>query len=205
MVFGHTLPLLKALAAHRLRGSPVPPPHAVKAYWLRRFQKRYRAEVFVETGTYHGASVDAMLHSCREIYTIEVDPGLCARAQRRFSDYPHVHVIHGDSGQVLMALLPTLMDRCLFWLDGHFSGAGTARAADRDTPIQDELAAIGSHHRKDHVILIDDARLFDDSDDYPHLETLRRLLSEINPRYAVRVMDDMIQAYPPRRAPSWTK
>jgi hypothetical protein len=201
MTFPQALCLLRAFVGHRLHGSPIPPPHAVKVYWLRRFQKRYRTEVFVETGTYYGASVDAMLHSCRQIYTIELDPELWAQAQRRFSDYPHVHVIHGDSGQVLMALLPKLTARSLFWLDGHFSGAGTARTPNRDTPIQDELAAIGSHHRKDHVILIDDARLFDGSNGYPHVETLRHLLSEINPDYTVRIVDDMIQAYPPESAP----
>jgi hypothetical protein len=47
----------------------------------------------------------------------------------------------------------------LFWLDGHFCG-GVSAHGDKGTPILEELNLILSHRVKEHVILIDDARLF---------------------------------------------
>ena len=60
----------------------------------------------------------------------------------------------------------------------------------------EELAAIGSHQRRDHVILIDDARCFDGTNDYPSLERVVSILKQVNSQYCVRVWDDIIQAYP---------
>jgi hypothetical protein len=150
----------------------------------------------VETGTFIGTTVAAMRSRFEQIYTIELDNDLWKRASERFSKHPHVHVVHGDSNQVLPVILASLSDRCLFWLDGHFSG-GNAMRGPKDTPIAEELAAIKQHHRKDHVILIDDARLFNGRNDYPHLEDVCSLLKEINPDYAIKVVDDIIQAYLP--------
>lgn len=185
---------IRPLVRHRFAGSPVPPPHEVKLYWLRRFQTSYALETLVETGTYQGTTVAAMLSQFERIYTIELDHTLWARASERFSKYPHVGVILGHSGDVLPTILAAISDRCLFWLDGHFSCGDTARGT-RDTPIVEELAAIRSHFRKDHILLIDDARLFDGTSDYPALHILTSMLGEINPEYTVRVVDDMIQAY----------
>lgn len=179
---------------HRLRGSPVPPPHAIKIYWLRRMQRRFAAPVLVETGTYYGTTVAALLHTFDQVYTIELGEMFWQKAQNRFAAYPHVHVLQGNSGEVLPAVLAGITERCIFWLDGHYSGAETARA-DKDTPILEELAAIRQHSRKDHVILIDDAMLFNSSQLYPGLTSVQLVLQEINPSYHVRVVDNIIQAF----------
>ena len=47
----------------------------------------------------------------------------------------------------------------LFWLDGHYSGGETAKG-DADSPLREELEAIGRHPIKTHVIPIDDVRSF---------------------------------------------
>lgn len=188
---------IRPLVYHRLAGCPVPPPHEVKLYWLGHFQASYGLETLVETGTYQGTTVAAMVHRFERVYTIEVDHTLWRRAHDRFSKYPHVQVIQGDSADILPAILVRISDRCLFWLDGHFSGAETARGR-KDTPIVEELAAIRSHCRKDHVVLIDDARLFCGANGYPALDTVTSMLRDINPKYMVRVVDDIIQAYLPK-------
>ncbi len=185
----------RMLIAHRLQGSPIPPPHAIKLYWIKQYQQKFQLTTLVETGTLHGATVAAMLHQFKKINSIELDSDLYQRAQSKFEQYSHVQIWNGDSKNLLPEILPDISDRCLFWLDGHFSGAGTARG-DIDTPIVEELAAIRAHDRCDHVILIDDARLFDGTSDYPHLTELRRLLMEINPGYSVKVVDDIVQVFP---------
>ena len=191
---------ISAVAYHRLAGSPIPPPHIIKLRWLRRFQKSYALRTLVETGTYKGTTVAAMLDQFEQIYTIELDYELWERADDRFLQYPHVHVVQGDSGEVLPSILASIFNRCLFWLDGHFSGGETARGG-TDTPIVEELAAICSHQRKDHVVLIDDARLFNGRNGYPTLDGVASMLKEINPDYTIRVVDDIIQAYLPKLHP----
>ena len=67
------------------------------------------------------------------------------------------------------AIIEELAEPALLWLDGHYSGPGSAHG-DLDTPIRAELeAAVLAPHGS--VILIDDARIFDgqpEHDDEPH-------------------------------------
>lgn len=187
-----------AFLHHRLSGSPVPPPHRVKRFWLARLARRHGCRTLIETGTYQGDMVDAMLPVFRRIVTIELDPGLAEAAVRRFRERPEVTVIHGDAGQVLERVLSEVDERFAFWLDGHYSGPGTALGA-RPTPILAELEAIGRHHRKDHLILIDDARCFGNEEGYPALARVVGSLRAIHAGYRVVVRDDMIQALPAQR------
>jgi hypothetical protein len=151
--------------------------------------------VFIETGTYLGTTTAAMARRFRSIYTVELDLILWAQAQDRFSAFPNIHVVQGDSGEVLPRILESVTERCLFWLDGHFSGGNTA-GADRVAPIVQELVAIAGHGRRDHVILIDDARRFTGRGGFPVLGSVVALLREVNPGYAIRLRDDILQAYP---------
>ena len=104
-------------------------------------------------GTYQGDMVAAMLPVFRRIVTIELDPELARAAVRRFHDRPEVEVVQGDAGRVLDDVLARIDERCAFWLDGHYSGPGTALGS-RPTPILAELAAIARHRRRDHLILL---------------------------------------------------
>ncbi len=52
-------------------------------------------------------------------------------------------------------------------LEANIIGDGTARA-EVDTPIMQEMKLIASHQLRNHVILIDDARLFVGTADYPN-------------------------------------
>ena len=107
---------------------------------------------------------------------------------------PNVTILQGDSGEVLRGLLPRIDRPALFWLDGHFSDADTARSA-LITPIRTELDHILAHPlARRHVILIDDARLFNGEDDYPTLESLNAVLARAG-FPACRVQDDIIRIH----------
>jgi hypothetical protein len=170
------------------------PPHTIKLRWIQYFGNACKVHTLVETGTYYGITVGAMLQRFEQIYTIELAAELSERAEKQFAGYPHVHVLPGNSAEVLPALLEVISEKCLFWLDGHYSGPGTARGS-ADSPIVGELSAIRKHPRNDHVILIDDARLFDGTNGYVTQQEAFSLLREINPRYTIRQRDDIIQAY----------
>ena len=110
--------------------------------------------------------------------------------------YPKIQIVQGDSGEKLPEVLHHISEPILFWLDGHYSGGFTARAA-LDTPVADELRTIFAHPVKNHIILIDDARLFNGTDDYPTIEELEMLVHSFRPDYQISVRHDVIRAHPP--------
>jgi hypothetical protein len=79
----------------------------------------------------------------------------------------------------------------IFWLDGHYSGDITAKG-DKECPILEELAAIFSGEKHDHILLIDDARLFNGTHDYPTLEDVKTFIHKENPTATINVDFDMI-------------
>jgi len=173
-------------------GRPVPPPHPIKRRVLVNYQKRHRLRVLIETGTYLGEMVEAMQRRFEKIYSIELSPELYARARERFSEAENVRIALGDSARVLPMILAELHEPALFWLDGHFSEGNTAKG-DRETPILDELDAIFRNEVKGHVVLIDDARCFDGTGDYPTLAELERFVRARNPNASFEVRDDIIR------------
>jgi hypothetical protein len=167
--------LVKKLAVLKWKatGRPAPPPHAVKQQVILAFTKTFKYDVFVETGTYLGAMIWTVLKDFKKIYTVELSTSLHKRAVAMFRKYPHVHCLQGDSGVVLHQLVPSINEGAIFWLDGHYSGGITA-LGDQVCPIYNELDAIIAHDRYDHLILIDDARLFMNGEQgYPSLEEVR--------------------------------
>jgi hypothetical protein len=116
--------------------------------------------------------IQAVKNDFRQIYSIELQTELWERAKQKFAADKHITLLQGDSGEVLATVLAELDQPALFWLDGHYSGDITAKG-ELVTPIQKELEQIFAHTlAAQHVILIDDARLFVGKDDYPTLETI---------------------------------
>ena len=173
-----------------VRGKPRPKvPHMVKQKAISSFAERFGLQVMVETGSNLGHMINAQKDRFREIYSIELDEWLAARARRKFAAYPHIHLYQGDSGVVLPTIVPTLKDRCLFWLDAHWG--------DESAPIKQELECIYRHPVRDHVLLIDDARWFDGRGDYLSIDDLRQHAAREYPGSVVEVEDDIIRIYNP--------
>lgn len=180
----------------QLRGQPVPPPHAVKESVLRHYACRYSLKTLVETGTFLG-DMAAELHGVFEtIYTIELSQELHARSVTRFRRWPHIHPLQGDSANVLPVVLAELREPALFWLDGHYSGGITAHGT-LGTPIIQEVQLIFAHQVRNHVIVIDDARCFNGTEDYPHLDEFLKWIKTIRPDYSTEVSGDSIRLTPP--------
>lgn len=188
------LKLMREIARHRSGCGAAGNQHAIKLAWIDYFREVYSVGIMIETGTYYGQTVEALLRKFKSIYTIELAQDLWEMTNQKFARFPHVHVMRGNSADVLPKVINEISERCLFWLDGHYSGPGTARGP-MDSPIVSELATIRRHARKNHVILIDDARLFDGTNGYMTLQGAFSILKEINASYTIRVKDDMIQAY----------
>jgi hypothetical protein len=175
----------------------------------------------------------------RKLYTFELGEEICQIASNRFklfqeykgdiskfdfhSDnkdldfksretymYDTIELINSDSVQGLKQLLSYINERCCFWLDAHAGAAKYARGP-KDVPLLDEIATIGTHHIKNHLIAIDDAHLFgkiqfdkntnEKTCDYTEItiDNVKEALVKINPNYKIEIISpyqhEMLVAY----------
>jgi hypothetical protein len=179
----------------RLKGSPLPPPHAYKIATVRRYARTYGLRTLVETGTFMGDMLEAQKADFDRLMSIELSPELHAKARQRFAADPKVELIQGDSGQLIQGIVAGLQGPALFWLDGHYSGGETALGS-LQTPIVQELHAVLAAPQR-HVMLIDDARCFNGTQDYPDLASLEAIVRKLKPDRSFAVEDDLIRICPP--------
>jgi hypothetical protein len=176
----------------RLRGRHIPAPPIVKQRIVKALLRRSGASTVVETGTFRGDMVEALAPVAARIISIELDDALHAAAQRRFAGQPQVELLHGDSGGLLPRILSQLDRPALFWLDGHYTGAGSART-EVDSPIIAEIEALLEHPVRGHVVLIDDAREFSGTRGYPTIDQLRAMILARQPLSQFVVADDIVR------------
>jgi hypothetical protein len=190
----------EAISAHKkiilwyLTGRAIPPPHVVKQNIIKYYAKKLRPQYFIETGTYMGEMIDAVLNTFPKIISIEFDPALVERAKNKFSSYVHVTILQGHSGKVLPSVIPNITEPCLFWLDAYFSGGVTSQS-DLETLIAKELKTLLEHSCADHVILIDDARNFTEQNNYPTLDEVKKLVASKRRDWVVEVDADIIRIH----------
>lgn len=169
-----------------------PPPHIVKQEAVRRAAQAGGIRAFVETGTLHGDMIAAVASDFDRLYSIELSHELYLLARLRFLGRRHINLIQGDSSEKLAALLDTIDCPCVFWLDGHYGGGVMARGK-KDVPIVEELTAILAHRIREHVILIDDAGIFERAaGDTPSLAELEEMIRAVSSTCDFVVEDNMI-------------
>jgi hypothetical protein len=198
----HPYRLRRDLKAWERSGRSTPPPHQVKRRIVSTYGAEFGTKILIETGTFRGDMVDAMKDRFEAIYSIELSPRLCALARHRFHRRPHICILRGDSRNMLPEILAEISAPCLFWLDGHYSGGDTAGSGTK-TPVVDELRTILIHRFPEgggqHVVLIDDARCFDGTHDYPRLDQLQELTAALCPGREFSIAEDVIRIHSPRR------
>lgn len=182
----------KVVAQWVKNNSPVPAPHYVKQDIIDQYGKKYACPILVETGTYLGDMIEAQRNDFKQLYSVELNETLHTNAVSRFKNFPHISILKGDSGKVLFELVPKLNGKTLFWLDGHYSG-GVTSSGEIECPIYKELDAIFNHNNYQHIILIDDARCFDGTHDYPTMQELERYVANRNAAYKITVAADIIR------------
>lgn len=192
--FGRSAVGNASVAVWHLKGRAGPPPSRLKRRIIRRFGALYDTRVLVETGTFRGGTVDALRRSFGHVFSIELSDFYYDQATQKFKDVPNVTIIQGDSGDVLAGLVATLDAPAMFWLDAHWSGGKTAQST-IDSPVSSELSALLASDIP-HVILIDDARLFDGTDGYPSLNDLRTEVALGRIHRDVVVESDIIRLTP---------
>jgi len=176
-----------------ISGNPtIPPSYEIKRQIIEKYESQFDAKIFIETGTYLGDTVFALKDKFKKLISIELDINLFEKSKERLGPYKHIELIQGDSSKVLPSIINEINEPILFWLDGHYSGIGTAKG-EGNTPILKELDIILNHHIKNHVILIDDARCFIGESGYPTIEELQKFVYKINNKMFFSVENDIIR------------
>jgi hypothetical protein len=121
---------------------------------------------FIETGTNRAGTARWAARHFDRVISIESDPKLHRTATQRVASYANVDLRLGLSQDVLKTLIPELSRPALVWLDAHWSGGVTA-GEDAECPLLEEIAVIDAG-TVEHLILIDDARLFLNPPPMPH-------------------------------------
>lgn len=176
------------------KGKPLPVSNLSKQEALREFQRKYEVKILVETGTYLGDTLYSLSADFEQLYSIELSEHYYRMAKKRFKKMPQIHLLQGDSGKVLKELVPKLKSKALFWLDGHYSGGLTAKG-DKECPVFEELNSIFASPFQ-HLIFIDDARLFVGKNDYPTIQQMRDFVKQQNASYDFSIENDCIRLVP---------
>lgn len=157
--------------------------------------------IFVETGTFHGSTTRWASNNFEIVHTIEREESLYSLHSNELAKIKGVTPYLGDSRDILPRIVKGVRgERVVYWLDGHWSGAGTAGEHD-ECPLLDELACLSS--RTEDIILIDDARLFLCAPPLPHnpsqwptISDIVNLLPASTNKPLVQIVDDVIFIVP---------
>ena len=171
-------------------------PQDEKRKLILDYAKTYTCNVFVETGTYKGDTLEACRSHFKELYSIELSPELFRGSRDRFVGVQNIHIYEGNSGELLPEIVKKINEPALFWLDAHYSGGETAQGPE-DSPIVKELDFLLNYSAFNNCILIDDARCFNGKSGYPRINVLRRMIEEKNKKdgtvLQLQVKNDIIR------------
>lgn len=167
-------------------------PLLLKQSVITEYQEKFGCSVFIETGTYLGDMVEAQKRRFKKVISIELGVKLAENAQKRFRNDKHVAIVQGDSSKMLALVLAEIDEPAVFFLDGHYSSGLTSRG-EKICPIFEELETIFGTKKFNHIILIDDARLYNGTDNYPSVEELREFVKNRNDSYRNEIEHDIIR------------
>ena len=182
------------------KGHTAPSSHLLKQQAIATIAKQHNIKILVETGTYMGDMVYAMLPVFEKIYSIELSEFFYTKAQKRFRKYKKVKLVFGDSAEKLKEIVNKLNQPALFWLDGHYSGGNTALGK-KQCPVFEELESIFTSTLT-HVIIIDDARCFVGENDYPTIPELNNFIKQHWSDAFISIVNDSIMVLPKKKIDS---
>ena len=166
---------------------------------------------FIETGTYLGATLNAVLSSndFEELFSVEYSKRLHTRAIQKFQQNANVHLYLGSSDKKITEMIadsaatPHGSSGAVFWLDAHYSAGITAGGNQPESPVLHEVRAVLDDARvRPHVMIIDDLRVWTghvkpiNGQLYPLPSELHAAVCAIAPDARFRVAEDAMAVWP---------
>lgn len=128
-------------------------------FFLENLRANYNEyKCFIESGTYTGDTIFNIETLFDKLYTIEISETLYKNTSNLYKGNK-INFILGDSVNVFNYLLPLLNEKCIFFLDGHYSSGITGRG-EKDCPLNEEIKLINDKFNNEAILIIDDYRLF---------------------------------------------
>ena len=158
---------------------------------------KYKNDVFVETGTFQGDTIDILLKVDEfkesQIYSLELSDVFYERCKAKYANDDNVTIVHANSKYELFNVIKNINTPITFWLDSHWSGTPDVGCDPETTcPILYELKQIKQHHINTHTIMVDDIRLMDGNHFPVTFDEISAHIMDINPNYKLVLYDDYI-------------
>lgn len=160
----------------------------------KNLRLNHYCDYFLETGYYMGSGVDRAIQAGFEkIFSIEISSIHVENGKKRHESYialGQVNIIKDDSRNLYETIKNYPTKRFLFFLDAH-ADQSFIHEKSISCPVLEELEAIKKHPIKNHVILIDDMRLFRSQQAWARGILVDKLINElrkINPLYKIKFL-----------------
>jgi len=139
--------------------------------------------IFVETGTAVGETTAWASEHFDKVISIEFMDDLYRSCIERFWDTNNVKVIHGDSSDWIELFEFHIADDAVWFLDAHNINRSDGLLPPSETPIIKELKTIFTDFERpshDHIVIVDDLRLFGSEEGYPSMSDIHNLSNLYN-------------------------
>lgn len=161
----------------------------------KKLKQKYLCDYFLETGYYMGSGVDRAIQvGFEKIFSIEISSIHVANGKKKHQNnilLGQVEIINDDSINLFKTIKQYPHKRFLFFLDAH-ADQTLEHEKSINCPILEELEAIRNHPVKDHVILVDDMRLFRHQATWARGILEDKIINElhkINPNYKISYLE----------------
>jgi hypothetical protein len=148
-------------------------------------------KTFIETGSMEGWTMNvAAQHGFEVMHGIELMQKYYDFSIELQKHNPNVHFWLGESPDILPDIVKNLTTPATFWLDAHASGPNIPGGIYGNCPLVKEIEAIAQSPCKEHVLMIDDIRLFGTFHwDFVSKDSVLEAIYKINPNYKLAYAD----------------
>jgi hypothetical protein len=172
----------------------------------KELKDTYNCDYFLETGYYMGSGVKRALDAgFKNIMSIEISTKHINYGKEHNKNEIELGILNliQDDSKNIYNHIKNIDKKFLFFLDSHADQDLTHERGEFICPVLQELKEINKHHRKDHIILVDDMRIFRDRRDWAYNIVLDDVINEIkkiNKNYEIKYLDgfqknDVLCAY----------
>lgn len=165
-------------------------PLSVKEDIISTYKSKYNIKIFLETGTHYGDMIWRQRNNFDKIYSIELSTDLVDFSKKRFKKSQNIIIVQGDSGRKISEILTQISEPIIIYLDAHYLGKDAVRGY-KDCAVVDELPVI-LKTEINHIIIINDAHLFNGERDYPSFDSISRYIQTICPYSSINIENDCI-------------
>jgi hypothetical protein len=88
---------------------------------VKEVKKKFLLDVFIETGTFKGDTIENVKDIFKNIYSVEISNEYFKLAYEKFKAFEHIKIVESNSPSFIKSLKNEFINKSvLFWLDAHW-------------------------------------------------------------------------------------